>query len=156
MPTHHKGSARETLALNTYIKLMRAGEALGARLKARHVIGDLTFSQFAVLEALYHLGPLRPNELSAKTLRSPGNITLVIDNLEKASLVTRTRSPDDRRALLVALTPKGQKVIAAVLPAHLAAIVDQMSVLTPREQAQLGELCKKLGTATQPADPRAS
>ena len=147
MPTHHKGTPQETLALSTYIKLMRAGEALGTRLKACHAVGDLTFSQFAALEALYHLGPLRPNEISAKTLRSPGNITLVIDNLEKAGLVTRARAPDDRRALVVTLTPKGKKRIAGILPGHLAAIVAQMCVLTPDEQRQLGELCKKLGTA---------
>jgi MarR family 2-MHQ and catechol resistance regulon transcriptional repressor len=156
MPTHHKGSARENLALNTYIKLMRAGEALGARLKACRAVGDLTISQFAALEALYHLGPLRPNEISAKTLRSPGNITLVIDNLEKAGLVTRARAPDDRRALVVALTAKGKKVIAGILPGHIAAIVEQMSVLTPAEQEQLGELCKKLGTAAQSDGPRAA
>ena len=147
MPTHHIGSAQETLALNTYIKLMRAGEALGSRLKTCRANGDLTFSQFAVLEALYHLGPLRPNVISAKTLRSPGNITLVIDNLAKAGLVTRAPAPDDRRALLVALTRKGKKVIAGVLPGHLAAIVNQMGVLSADEQKQLGELCKKLGTA---------
>ena len=147
MPTHHKGSAQETLALNTYLKFLRAGEALGSRLKTCHVSGELTFSQFAVLEALYHLGPLRPKVISAKTLRSPGNLTLVIDNLQKAGLVTRAPAPDDRRALLVALTPKGKKVIAGALPGHLAAIVDQMSVLSADEQKQLGDLCKKLGTA---------
>ncbi len=147
MPTHHKGSAQETLALKTYIKLMRAGDSLGRRLKTCRANGDLTFSQFAVLEALYHLGPLRPNVISVKTLRSPGNITLVIDNLEKAGLVSRAPAPDDRRALLVALTPKGKKVIAGALPGHLTAIVDQMSVLSADEQKQLGDLCKKLGTA---------
>jgi MarR family 2-MHQ and catechol resistance regulon transcriptional repressor len=149
MPTRPRGPAGETLALNTYIKFMRAGEALGARLKACGAIGGLTISQFAALEALYHLGSLRPNEISAKTLRSPGNITLVIDNLEKAGLVTRARAPDDRRALVVALTAKGQKAIAGILPGHLAAIVEQMSVLTADEQRQLGELCKKLGKAGQ-------
>ena len=153
MPAHHKSSPRETLALNTYIKFMRAGEALGARLKASDSIGGLTFSQFAVLESLYHLGPLRPNAISAKTLRSPGNITLVIDNLEKAGLVTRARAPDDRRALLVTLTAKGKKLIAGVLPGHLAAIVNQMSVLTADEQRQMGTLCKKLGTAGQTKAP---
>jgi len=147
MPTHAAGSAREALALNTYIKFMRAGNTLGARLKRCGTIGALTISQFAVLEALYHLGPLRQNQIGAKTLRSPGNLSVVIDNLEKAGLVTRTRATADRRAIVVALTPKGKKTIASVLPAHLAAIVAQMSVLTAAEQQQLGALCKKLGTA---------
>jgi MarR family 2-MHQ and catechol resistance regulon transcriptional repressor len=153
MPTHHPGTPRETLALTTYIKLMRAVETVGGRMKASHAAGDLTISQFAVLEALYHLGPLRPNVISAKTLRSPGNLTLVLDNLEKAGLVTRTRAADDRRALVVALTPKGKKIITRILPNHLAAIVAQMSVLTAEEQKQLGALCKKLGT-TEPVESR--
>jgi MarR family 2-MHQ and catechol resistance regulon transcriptional repressor len=147
MPTHHKGTAREVLALNTYIKLMRAGESLGARLMHCGTLGDLTISQFAALEALYHLGSLRQNEIGTKTLRSPGNMTLVIDNLERAGLVTRTRAADDRRAIVVALTPKGKKLIAGILPEHIAAIAGQMSVLTPDEQRQLGDLCRKLGKA---------
>ena len=147
MPSHHAGPAREVLALNTYIKFMRAGESLGARLMRCGTLGDITISQFAALEALHHLGPLRQNEIGAKTLRSPGNMTLVTDNLEKAGLVTRTRAVEDRRAILVALTPKGKKLIASILPGHIAAIVDQMSVLTPAEQKQLGDLCRKLGNA---------
>ncbi len=147
MPTHHTGPAQEVLALNTFIKLMRAGEALGARLAQSHTLGTITFSQFATLEVLYHLGPLRQNVIGAKTLRSPGNMTLVIDNLEKAGLVTRTRAAEDRRAVVVALTPRGKKLIARILPKHIAAIVAQMSVLTPAEQQTLGELCRKLGKA---------
>ena len=152
MPAHIPGTAGDTLALKTYIKLMRASDSLAARIKGRGTFGALTISQFAVLEAIYHLGPMRQNEIGAKTLRSPGNLTLVIDNLEKAGLATRTRAADDRRAIVVALTPKGKRRIASILPAHLAAIVEQMSVLTPAEQQQLGALCKKLGMAAR-AEP---
>src|SRR5512135_2252583 len=98
MPTYFKGPAREVLALNTYIKFMRASESLGARLMHCHTLGDITSSQFSALEALYHLGPLRQNQIGAKMLRSAGNMTLVIDNLEKAGLVNRMRATDDRRA----------------------------------------------------------
>jgi len=147
MPTHHPGSDEEVRALNTFIKLMRAGEAVGARLAQAGTLGPLTFGQFAALEALYHLGPLRQNVIGAKTLRSPGNMTLVIDNLEKAGWVTRTRVAEDRRAVEVALTPKGRRLIARILPKHIGAIVAQMGVLTPDEQQTLGALCRKLGKA---------
>ena len=147
MTKQSAGPARDALALNTYIKLMRAGDSVATRIKSRGTFDGLSISQFAVLEALFHLGPLRQNEIGAKTLRSPGNLTLVIDNLEKAGLVTRARDADDRRAIVVTLTPKGKKKIAGILPAHLAAIVEQMSVLTPEEQRLLGALCKKLGMA---------
>src|SRR5713101_1148524 len=147
MPKPSAAPARDALALNTYIKLMRAGDSVATRIKSRGTFDGLSVSQFAVLEALFHLGPMRQNQIGAKTLRSPGNLTLVIDNLEKAGLVTRARAAADRRAIVVALTPKGKRRIASILPAHLAAIVEQMSVLTAEEQKQLGVLCKKLGTA---------
>jgi MarR family 2-MHQ and catechol resistance regulon transcriptional repressor len=118
------GPARNALALNTYIKLTRAGDSVATRIKSHGSFDGLTISQFAVLEALFHLGPLRQNQIGAKTLRSPGNLTLVIDKLEKAGLVTRARAVDDRRAIVVPLTPKGKKKIAGILPAHLAAIVE--------------------------------
>jgi MarR family 2-MHQ and catechol resistance regulon transcriptional repressor len=145
MPSHYKGTAGEVLALNTYIKLMRAGDSLGGRILRRGTLGGLTISQFAALEALYYLGPLRQNEIGARTLRSPGNMTLVLDNLEKAGLLSRTRAPDDRRAVIVSLTPKGRRRVAGVLPGHIAAIVDEMSALSADEQRALGDLCKKLG-----------
>jgi MarR family 2-MHQ and catechol resistance regulon transcriptional repressor len=152
MPKQSAARAGDALALNTYIKLMRAGDSVATRIKSRGTFDGLSISQFAVLEALFHLGPMRQNQIGAKTLRSPGNLTLVIDNLEKAGLVTRARAADDRRAIVVALTPKGRRRIARILPAHLAAIVEQMNVLTPAEQQQLGALCKKLGMATS-AEP---
>jgi MarR family 2-MHQ and catechol resistance regulon transcriptional repressor len=147
MPKQLAAAAGDALALNTYVKLMRAGESVAMRIKRRGTFDGLSISQFAVLEALFHLGPLRQNQIGAKTLRSPGNLTLVIDNLEKAGLVTRARATDDRRAIVVTLTAQGKKKIARIVPAHLAAIVEQMSVLTPEEQRQLGALCKKLGMA---------
>lgn len=69
MPTHYSGTTEETLALNTYIKLTRAVNTVEARVAHQGAAGDLTPSQFGVLEALMHLGPLCPGELSAKLLK---------------------------------------------------------------------------------------
>jgi MarR family 2-MHQ and catechol resistance regulon transcriptional repressor len=145
MPTHYNGSPQETLALNTFIKLTRATESLVNRLSQRGTQGDLTPSQFGVLEALHHLGPLCLHELGAKILKSSGNITLVIDNLEKRGLVRRVRETEDRRMIKVNLTGEGQRLIGEILPGHLSAIVDEMSALAPEEQETLGRLCRKLG-----------
>lgn len=145
MPTHHRGTAEEVLALNTYIKLQRATNSLEARLAHRRTMGDITATQFGVLETLYHLGPLCQGEISAKLLKSGGNITLVVDNLEKRGLVQRERETRDRRMILVSLTPAGRDLISQIFPKHLEAIVEEMSVLTPEEQQTLGDLCRKLG-----------
>jgi len=145
MPTHYRGSAIESLALDAFIKFSRANAAFEARLLGRRTLGDLTLTQFAVLEALYHLGSLCQGELSHKVLKSTGNMTLVLDNLERHKLVRRVRSLDDRRMIRIELTPAGKACIEEVLPQHVAAIVEEISVLSPQEQAELGRLSKKLG-----------
>jgi MarR family transcriptional regulator, 2-MHQ and catechol-resistance regulon repressor len=145
MPTRYQGTPRENLALDTFIKLNRCANALTSRLTHRGTLGSLTQSQFGVLEALYHLGPLCPGEISTKVLKSTGNITMVIDNLEKYGLVKRSPHPQDRRSLIVSLTAKGEELISQVLPLHVKAIRDELSVLTLEEQETLGQLCRKLG-----------
>ena len=145
MPTHYRGTPEEILALNTFIKLTRAADSLLARLAQRGTLCELTSSQFGVLESLYHLGPMCQGELSAKILRSTGNMTLVLDNLEKRGWVRRERDADDRRMVNISLTEAGREVISRILPRQIAAIVEEMSVLTPEEQATLGRVCRKLG-----------
>jgi MarR family 2-MHQ and catechol resistance regulon transcriptional repressor len=145
MPTHHKGTPQEVQALDTFIKLTRATDSLQARLARRETLCDLTPRQFGVLEALYHLGPMRPGEISAKLLKSGGNITLVVDNLERDGLVRRERSAEDRRVVKVSLTEAGRELISRVFPKHLADIVEEMSILMPKEQEELGRLCRILG-----------
>jgi MarR family transcriptional regulator, 2-MHQ and catechol-resistance regulon repressor len=145
MPTHYKGSPEQILALDTFIKLTRANSAFEDRMLAHCTLGNLTLSQFGVLEALYHLGSMCPGALSGKLLRSTGNMTLVIDNLEKHGLVRRVRSEEDRRMVMIELTPLGKETIEGVLPDHIEVIKNEMSVLTTEEQRELGRLCKKLG-----------
>lgn len=144
MSSHHHGPRREVTALDAYIKLMRAAESVTAR--ADVVLPkSITFSQFSAMEALYHLGPLYQTELAAKLLKTGGNLTLVVDNLERCGFVARSRKADDRRYVRVALTPKGRRFIAKIFPRHATRLTHEFGVLTPREQATLGRLCKKLG-----------
>ena len=145
MPTHFTGSRAEMRTLNTFIKLTRCTNSLLGRLSERNTIGDLTYSQFAVLEALYHLGPMTQGEVSLKVLKSGSNMTTVIDNLERDGLVRRERDVKDRRVIHVYLTEAGTSKLEAVLPRHVTALVEEFSVLSASEQETLGELCKKLG-----------
>lgn len=145
MPTHYSGNPTETRTLDAFIKLTRCTNALLARLALRATIDDLTPSQFAVLEALYHLGSLTQGEVSAKLLKSVSNITTVIDNLERGSLIRRERDTHDRRVIHVHLTEAGKEKLEVVFPQHVAALVDEFSVLSESEQETLGFLCRKLG-----------
>ena len=145
MPTHYSGTPEEERALDAFIKLTRATGSVTTRLEQSGSRGTLTESQFGVLETLHHLGPLCQGTLGSKLLKSSGNMTLVIDNLEKQGLVRRERNPEDRRQIFIHLTQAGQALIEEVFPAQLEAIVDEFSVLTADEQEQLGDLLRKLG-----------
>ena len=145
MPTHFEGPDCQVLALDTMIKLTRATNTLMARLARRNTHGELTESQFGTLETLYHLGPMSQTDICGKLLKSSGNTTLVVDNLEKHGLVQRQRDANDRRVVMVQLTDAGRDLIAELFPAHAAAVAEEMSVLSLEEQRQLGELCRKLG-----------
>ncbi len=144
MGTRHRGSIEEINALNTFIKLQRAAESVSARVHALLPEG-LTVTQFGVLESLHHIGPLCQGELAEKLLRSGGNLTLVVDNLEKAGLVVRERDPADRRFVVVKLTPKGSAFIAEICPRVAANITREMNRLSSTELLDLGRLCKKVG-----------
>lgn len=145
MPTHYKGSAREMRALDTFVKLTRATETLGGQLQRHLASLELTPPQFAVLEALLHVGPMSQSELGRKLLRSNPNMTALLDNLERNKWIQRERSPEDRRVVVVSLTPEGRRVIERVFPAHAAHVAALMGALTAEEQETLGALCKKLG-----------
>lgn len=138
-------AADQQRALDLYVKLHRCTETLRSRSAAFFAAHDLTYSQFATLEALYHVGPMCQRDVAGKVLKSGGNLTLVIDNLEKAKLVRRQPSREDRRQNLVAVTAKGRKLMEKIFPDHAARITKSMSVLSAREQEQLARLCRKLG-----------
>lgn len=146
MGTHYKGSKEEIQALDTYIKLVRVTESIVARLSHQlRSENDLTLSQFGALESLLHLGDMSQSELGHKLLKSSGNITMVVDNLEKRGLVQRCRDTGDRRVVMVRLTAVGRGLIAGIFPAHAQAITEEMGHLSQDEQGVLGVLCKKLG-----------
>jgi MarR family 2-MHQ and catechol resistance regulon transcriptional repressor len=145
MATHFKGDPREVRALDAYIKLSRASGTIDARLATNLARLGLTTGQLGVMEALMHLGSLSQGELGRKLLRSGGNVTTVIDNLERRKLVARTRNRDDRRVVTVDLTKAGRRMIEKVFPAHTRALTQAMETLTAAEQEELGRLCRKLG-----------
>jgi MarR family 2-MHQ and catechol resistance regulon transcriptional repressor len=135
-------------ALGAYVKLLRAGRAVLARVEPRLAAAGLTPTQFGVLEAILHKGPLGQRELSRKVLTSAGNMTDLVDKLEARGLVRRVRQKLDRRAVLVELTAEGRALIEPLFAAHAGDIADAMSGLNGEELHQLGGLLRKLGLAS--------
>ena len=148
MGTHFKGDKTEIRALDAYIKLIRAAESVLSRV--HHQTGEgLTVTQFGVMEALHHLGPMHQRKIGLKLLKSGGNVTMVIDNLERRALVERQREKKDRRVVNVHLTPAGAKLISKVFPQRVASVMKEMCRLTAAEQEELGRLCRILGVGSE-------
>lgn len=107
----------------------------------------LALWQFDVLAALRRSGSpfrLTPTELSKLVTLSSGAMTNRIDRLEALGLVARERDPDDRRGILIALTPKGRRLVDHAAERRLADAKEQISVLTTKERRVLASLLRKL------------
>jgi MarR family 2-MHQ and catechol resistance regulon transcriptional repressor len=145
MPRRFKGTPEQDQALSAYVKLERAASAAFAYARVGLEEEGLTLSQFAVLEALYHVGPQCLGDLARRILTSSGNLTLVVDNLQKRGLVKRGQQGKDKRFVVASITPSGARLIERIFPDHARRITEIMGRLKPHEQAQLGDLCRKLG-----------
>lgn len=107
---------------------------------------EMCGSDFSVLEALLHKGPLPVNEIGKKVLLTSGSITVAIDRLESKGLVERRASGADRRAKIVHLTKPGKELIARVYADHAADMERIASAsLTKAERETLIRLLKKIG-----------
>ncbi len=145
MSRHFHGSPRQERALDAYVKLLRASETVHAEATRTLEEAGLSSSQFGVLEALYHVDPLCLTDLARKILKTSGNLTMVVGNLEKRGLVTRQQQSQDRRFVSVAITEKGRKLMDRIFPAHVEQIEELMGRLSPGQQEELGRLCRQLG-----------
>lgn len=144
-----RGTRAEGRALSAYVALMRAAEAVTRRTHGHLAQEDLTLSQFGVLEALFHLGPQRQRALGEKILKSPGNMTTVVDNLERRALVERRSMDGDRRVKAVHLTKSGRALVKRIFPSHAAGLARDISCLSVAEQRQLAQICRKLRDGKQ-------
>jgi MarR family 2-MHQ and catechol resistance regulon transcriptional repressor len=138
------GLGLQSKALTAFSQFIWASENIRGRLFSLLSENGITASQYGVLDALYHLGPKSQKQLGSHILKSGGNITMVVDNLEKNGLVKRERRKDDRRLINVSITGTGRKEFNRILPLAVKFIEDAMSSLSSREQEELGCLCVKI------------
>ncbi len=148
MGTAYQGTSEIIRALDVYIKFSRAYETLTAHLKQHLDTYGLTESQFGTLETIHHLGPMCQAEIGEKILKTSGNMTMVIDNLVKQNLVRRERDLKDRRHYQIHFTKQGKEIIEDIFPKHAEIIKEAFSILSTKEQEELGKLLKIIGTQT--------
>lgn len=137
-------------ALRLFVVLSRCSNSVAEVARKDIARYDLSVSEFAVLELLYHKGPTPLGEIAEQVLLTSGSMTYVIDQLEKQGLVMRVACPSDRRRLYAQLTETGRTKIAGIFPDHAAQIRQRISTLTAEEQDTAILLLKKLGLELPP------
>lgn len=136
-------------SLDLYIALSRASQWVNAHADRDIRQYGLNRTEFGVLELLYHKGSQPIQQIGSKVLMSSGNITYVVDKLEKKELVRRNASSEDRRLIYAEITEKGNQFIEEVFPKHTCVIEYAVQGLTEEEKQVASKLLKKLGKAAQ-------
>ena len=132
--------------VHLWLVLWKASRAVEAYAEKSITDLEMCGSDFAVLEALLHKGPLPVNEIGKKVLLTSGSITVAVDRLEQRALVERRAHGTDRRARIVHLTREGKKLITRVYSQHATDLEGlAYSSLTANERATLIRLLKKIG-----------
>ncbi|HWY71902.1 MAG TPA: MarR family transcriptional regulator [Terriglobales bacterium] len=132
-------------AAKLWLVLSKAHRAMKALAEQSIVGTGLGFTDFMVLEALLHKGPMTITEIQSRVLLASGSMTAAIDRLEKNALVTRNFTAADRRARVIELTGEGRRVIQTSFKQHLRDLESATTPLNEEERRQLYLLIKKLG-----------
>ena len=135
------------ISMRTWIEISRAFIAIRHKETEYFEAKGLTMHQFAVMEALYHVGPLSIGELTKLILSTPGSMTVIIKNLRKKGFIDQVQQDADKRKSILKLTDSGQKLIADIFPRHAENMAEYFNKLTSEEHNTLQELMKKLSKA---------
>jgi MarR family 2-MHQ and catechol resistance regulon transcriptional repressor len=132
-------------AEHVWLVMMKAMRALTRYAAAGIEEIGLGLSDFGVLEALLHKGPLPVNTIGPVVDLTAGSISIAVDRLVEKGLVTRIESTEDRRVRIVALTPRGKDLIAGAFRKHSLQMKRVFSELSPEELRDLEVAIKKVG-----------
>ncbi|MBV8797533.1 MAG: MarR family transcriptional regulator [Hyphomicrobiales bacterium] len=135
---------------HTWLVLSKAARSVSVRAHESIAKSGLGTTDFAILEALLHKGPMPVNAIGKKLLLTSGSITTAVDRLVAKGCVERTDDPNDRRIRVVELTKEGRAQIVPAFERHekdLEQII--ASVLTAAERTTLVDLLRKLGTSAE-------
>lgn len=151
MPVAEKGFnvTEDTRGVHLWLILMKAHRAMMA-FAARNIRSlELNYSDFGILEALLHKGPLPVNRLGPMVGLTTGSISVAIDRLEEKKLASRAFDDADRRVRVVQLTARGRALISRAFARHEEALEKIASPLSRGERIELMRLLKKLGRAAE-------
>jgi len=139
------GTTERDASLDLFIALNRAAQWANAHIDRDIKRYGMNRTEFGVIELLYHKGSQPLQQIGSKVLMSSGNITYVVDKLEKKGFVQRRACTEDRRLIYADLTEAGERMIEEVFPQHAEVIRQAMGGLDEEEKKAASRLLKKLG-----------
>jgi len=138
--------AQDHRALRVWLRLLTCTQLIErrvrSRLRERFATTLPRFDLMAQLER--HPGGLKMNELSRLLMVTGGNVTAIVDQLEKEGLVERLDEPADRRAFRIQLTRAGEKGFAEMARSHEEWVVELLAGMSRRDQDELLRLLAKV------------
>ena len=127
-----------------FIALARAFKFIDDWVRPRLASHQLAITEFAVLEVLYHKGPIPLGELSKRILVTGASTNYVVKKLEERGLMSRTAFEQDKRVVLAELTDAGRELIGKVFPRHANDLEIALSGLSTSEKRSVTRLLRKL------------
>jgi MarR family transcriptional regulator, 2-MHQ and catechol-resistance regulon repressor len=142
--THNALPDDRGATLELVIAVGRALQAMERHVRPHLMQSGLAMTEFAVLEALYHKGPLRLGEIRDRILLTGASTTYVVKKLEERGLMRRRTSSEDSRVVFGELTAKGRALIDDVFPVHVQRLQQAAAGLTVSEKREASRLLRAL------------
>ena len=149
--TDGKSREADLSGIHLWLVLWKAGRAVEAQAQRSIARFGMVMSDFGVLEALLHRGPLNAKQLGAKVLLTSGSMTAAVDRLAARGLVRREDDAEDRRACIVQLTAAGRRLIERAFAQHRTEMEEALEGFSIDERKALLPLLRRLGRTAEAA-----
>ncbi len=143
----HEWPGLDVSSLSVISRIARASRLLTDRIDDNFEEHGLSGWGYRLLATLRHSAPpqqLTPTALARAVMVTSGAMTKQLDRLEDEGLLYRMPDPDDRRGILISLTPRGRELIDEIILAHIAHEHELLAGLTSDERDTLASLLRKL------------
>jgi len=139
----------DTTSAALWVVLARSYHSMAAFVEQSIASLDIGLSDFMILEALLHKGPLSMSALCEAALLANASMTSAIDRLEARHFVQRTPSKEDRRVKHIQLTPEGTALIKRLYARHLRDLDEVMATIPTTDRTEARRTLKSIGLAAQ-------
>lgn len=143
------GKKDDLSGVHLWLVLWKASRAVEAQAQRSIARFGMVQSDFGVLEALLHRGPMSAKQLGAKVLLTSGSMTAAVDRLADRGLVLREDDTHDRRACIVHLTAAGRRLIERAFGQHRAEMEEALAAFSIDERRELLPLLRRLGRVAE-------